>query len=159
MGNTNNKALRREGHLHAETRNVMLSLPNKFKELLLKKSIKFFLKYNSYKKIVYKKFSFTIGKDIEEGIETISICHPFFDEFDEELSESIVIGRIKRMRGDLKWKKPIENIYGEIILDENGDPIIQYIRKYYKPYDLDAKVLDNDGKETNKLKYPYIWRK
>ena len=78
--------------------------------------------------------------------------------FDEELGDSIVIGRIKRMRGDLKYTtfKPKKDKYGKIKLNKNREPIIQHRIKYYKPYDLDAKILDKNGNETKKLKYPYI---
>ena len=153
-----NKAFYRDGYFHRETRRSFLTLHNRFKNLLSRKRIKFFFKYNSYKNIVLREFYFTFGEDLEKGIFVISICHPFFDMFDEKLGESIVIGRIKRMRGDVKYEtnKPVRNIHGEIILDKNGKPIMKYRKKFYEPYNLDAKVLDKNGNETDKLKYPYI---
>jgi len=154
----NNKAFFRDGYFHKETRRSFFILYNRFKNLLNDKRVKFFFKYNSYKNIVLREFHFTLGKDIENCIEAIAICHPFFDMFDEELSETIVIGRIKRMRGDLKYetRKTKRDKYGIVILDENGKTIIEYRLRYYRPYNLDAKILDKDGNETDKLKYPYI---
>lgn len=154
----NNKPFNRNGYFHKETKQEMYQLPNKFKRLLNNKRTKFFFLYNSYKNISIRVFHFTLGTDWENNILAISICHPFFDMFDEELSETIVIGRIKRMRGDLKYEtnKPIRDIHGKIILDENGKPIMKHRKRFYKPYDLDAKILDKDGNETDKLKYPYI---
>ena len=153
-----NEAFFRDGYFHRETRRSFLTLHNRFKDLLNRKRIKFFLQYNSYKNITIREFCFTFGEDLEKGIFAISISHPFFDMFDEGLGESIVIGRIKRMRGDLKYEtnKPVRDIYGKIILDENKKPILRYKVRYYRPYDLDAKILDKNGNETDKLKYPYI---
>lgn len=147
-----NKAFRRDGYLHKETQELLSSLPNRFKDLLFKRGVKFFWKYG------FIECYFTLGRDVKNNIEVIAICHPFKDIFNEELGESIVIGRIKRMRGDLKYetRKPKKDKHGEVILDENKKQIIEYRLKYYKPYDLDAKILDKNGNETKKLKYPYI---
>ena len=154
----NNKAFWRNGYFHKETRIIIGILPNRFKDLLKNKANKFFFKYNRYKDITIREFPFTLGSDLWNNIMAITICHPFIDIFDEELGESIVIGRIKRMRGDLKYTtfKPKKDKYGKIKLNKNGKPIIQHRIRYYKPYDLDARILDKNGNKTDKLKYPYI---
>lgn len=145
-------AFKRDGYLHEGTKRI-LSLPDRFETLLFAKGVKFFLKYG------YIEFYFTLGKDAEKGIEAIAICHPFFNVFDEELGETIVIGRIKRMRGDVKYEtnKPKRDKHGKIVL-ENKKPIIQHRIKYYRPYNLDAKVLDKNGNEIDKLKYPFVYK-
>ena len=129
-------------------------MPNKFQELLFEKAKKFYEKYD------IRDIPFTIGKDTEKHIEVIAICHSFFDKFNTKTGEDIVIGRIKKMRGNLKYKttKPKRDKYGKVILDENGNIILQHRIRYYIPYDLDAKILDKNGDETDKLKYPYIYK-
>lgn len=79
----------RDGYYHSETQRP-LPIPNKFKDLLMNKGYKFFDKYG------IREIPFTIGRDADEHIEAIAICHSHFDKFDEWIGEAIVIGRIRR---------------------------------------------------------------
>ena len=144
----------RQGYFHRETRKFMFSLPLRFDGFLFQKAVKFFFKYN------IKEFAFTLARDPDESISAITICHPIMDVFDEELGESIVIGRIKRMRGDIKYEgsKYIRDKHGIVVLDKDGNPTLKYRLKHYIPYDLDAKKLDHKGNETHRFKYPYIFK-
>ena len=168
----------RNGYWNDESRSYM-SLCNKFSRLLARKGKKFFEKYG------FDFIRFTLGIDKEKGIEVITICHSEFDDFDECLGEDIVVGRIERMRGDLKkviyekeeFEKKIklydkkydgfnkvEAVYKTITckrvkLDNDGNPVIR--RKiYHKPYDLNMMNPDikhKDGSITyGGLMYPYI---
>ena len=168
------------GYYHAESREIIsFEMSNKHKELLINKGTKFFDKYGT------KQIFFTYGRDINNRIEVISICHPVFDISYAELGERITIGRIKRMRGDIQkitYEKEefekkiklydkkydgfnkIETIYKTITsqrikTDINGNPVIaRKIR--FKPYNLDKRyptIKHRDGtEEIGKLMYPYI---
>jgi len=129
-----------------------MELPNKFKDLLSEKAKKFNDKYG------INDMPITIGKDPFNKIQAIAICYPYFDNFSPKIGVDIVTGRIRRMRGDLKYEtyKPKRDKYGKVILDENGKFIMKHRKGYHKPYDLYAKILDKNGNETDKLKYPYI---
>ena len=63
-----------------------------------------------------KHLEFTFGLDPINNIETIALVHPK-DQFNRKLGCKIVIGRIKRMRGEIR--KPY-------------DPIPEYIYKLEK---------------------------
>jgi len=132
----------------------LVYMPVKFQNLLFEKAVKFNDRYN------IRDIPFTIGNDVDNRIMAIAICYPYFDDFRPDTGENIVIGRIRRMRGDLKYEiyKPKRDKHGKIILDENDEPIMKFRTKHYIPYDLDEKVLDKDGNETDKLKYPYIFK-
>ena len=152
----------------------------KFKHLLASKGVKFLEKYN------IEHIIFTLGIDHSSRITVIAICHPEWDEWDVELGESITIGRIRRMRGDLQkriyeyeeFEKKIK-LYdikdkdGEIVktvykyvtckrikLDLEGKPVIKR-EKYFKPYDLERRYPDikhHDGTTTRgEIMYPYIY--
>ncbi len=169
---------RRDGFFHKETRQYM-PLPNKFKDLLYKKAVKFWDRYQ------IDKIPFTLGRDTDKGIGVITILHPKFDTFSEVNGESIVIGRIKRMRGDLKkifyeyeeYKVSIKlydvkdkesgeiinTIYKQIVrkrlkLDKDGEPIIRR-EVYFKPYNLDKRyrIKKNGVWVADELMYPYIY--
>ena len=142
-------------YFYINMRISLIQIPNRFRDLLSEKASKFYKKYG------IRDIPITIGRDIENNIVSIAVCYPHFDKFNPKTGEDIVIGRIKRMRGDLKYEttKPKRDKHGEIILDKNGKQIMQHRIKYYRPYDLYAKVLDKDGNETDKLKYPYICKR
>lgn len=119
---------KRDGYFHEETR-IYLPLPLRFRQLLLEKWLKFNEKYG------VEEIPFTLGRDAEDNIEAIAICHTTFDKFSEKIGESIVIGRIKRMRGDIR--KPY-NLYkrhrikkkdGTVIA---GELVYPYIYKFAK---------------------------
>ena len=151
----------------------------KFKHLLANKGVKFLEKYG------FEYIQFTLGTDHNSRITVITICHPIFDEWDWELGESITIGRIRRMRGNLqkriyeyeKFEKAIKlydiedddgeitTIYKDIVckrikLDSEGKPIVKR-EKYFKPYNLDKRYPDIEHKDgtitRGKLKYPFIY--
>ena len=168
----------RIGYWNDETRSHIY-LCNKFKQLLAHKGKKFFEKYG------IDFIQFTLGVDEDKGIEVIAICHSEYDNFDECLGENIVVGRIERMRGDLKkvvyekeeFEKKIklydkkfdgfnkvETVYKTITckrvkLDDSGNPIVKK-EIYHIPYDLDMRYPDikhKDGSITcGELVYPYI---
>ena len=171
-----NTQYNRIGYWNDETR-IHISLCSKFKQLLARKGVKFSEKYG------FVCIEFTIG--ICDGIEVIAICQPEFDDYDEWLGEDIVIGRIKKMRGDLqkiiyekeKFEKKIK-LYdikdedGEIIktvyktifhkrvkLDSDNNPIIKR-EIYFIPYDLDEKYPDIEHKDGTitygEIIHPYI---
>jgi len=139
-------------YFYSKMKIILIPMLNRFKDLLSEKAEKFYKKYG------IRDIPITIGRDVENSIEAIAVCYPYFDNFKPKIGEDIVTGRIRRMRGDLKYEtyKPKRDKHGKVILDENGKSIIQHRIKYHKPYDLDAKVLDKEGNETDKLKYPYI---
>ena len=112
----------RNGYFHKETQ-VYLSLPVRFRTLLSKKMAKFSIKYG------IKEIFFTLGHDFERGIKAIAICYSKFDDFSEKMGESIVIGRIKRMRGDIRI-----------------------------PYNQDERILDKESNPTDIIKYPWIYK-
>ncbi|KKN53955.1 hypothetical protein LCGC14_0596930 [marine sediment metagenome] len=130
----------------------LITIANRFKDLISEKADKFYEKYG------IRDIPITIGRDLENNIEAIAICYPYFDKFKPKVGVDIVTGRIKRMRGDLKYEttKPKRDKHGEIILNKDGKPTIQHRIRYYRPYKLDAKVLDKHGNETDKLKYPFV---
>lgn len=148
------KCYERQGYFHRETRKLMFSLPLRFDGFLFEKAVKFFFKYG------IKEFAFTLGRDPYEHISAITICHPIMDEFNEENGESIVIGRIKRMRGDIKYEgmKYVKDKHGNVVLDYIGHPKLKFRRMSYIPYDLDAKKLDHKGNETHRFLYPYVFK-
>lgn len=114
-----------EGFNHEETREPMV-MSNKLKNYLLIKAIKFNDKYKQH------QFAFTLGRDADNHIETIAVCHPHHDKFDPAIAEDIVIGRIKRMRGQIR-----------------------------EPYDLNEHVytkMKNGEYHDDGLKYPYIYK-
>jgi len=113
-------AYERDGYYHSESRKY-LPMPVRFRDLLFAKWVKFLAKYNVH------KFPFTFGRDSDNHIESIAICHTTFDNFKDETGEKIVIGRIKRMRGEIRT-----------------------------PYDQNETLLDKDGKHTDILKHPWI---
>jgi CRISPR/Cas system-associated endonuclease Cas1 len=78
-----------------------------FQEYLVKKLKKFYRKYGK------KYLIYSIGLDVETETRTVSIVHPF-DEFNPEIAEEIIRGRIARMDGNLR---------------EPYNPIPEYIKK------------------------------
>lgn len=130
-----------EGFNHVETREVM-PMANKLKHYLLLKGMKFHEKYG------VNQFAFTLGTDADNHIEVIAITHPVRDKFKPEIGEDVVIGRIKRMRGDVK-----KDFFK---YDENGELIDRKL-VYYKPYDLNEHVYGNNNHDYG-LKYPYIYK-
>lgn len=159
------------GFFNDESRRY-LPIPNKFRRLLAKKSVKF----------QKKSIEFILGRDSNKHIEAIAICHPSLDKWDEKIGEDVVVGRIKRMRGDLKktiyekedytklilvWrnKKTEEEKWKSMVFrrtktDENGFPII--IRElYHIPYNIHERyrIKQKDGTFiAGELKYPYIYK-
>ncbi|MFW9878645.1 MAG: hypothetical protein ACFFG0_36660 [Candidatus Thorarchaeota archaeon] len=114
-----------EGFNHTETREPMI-MSLKLKQYLLLKGIKFQSKYDIH------QFAFTLGVDPENHIEVVAVVHPIHDKFDPEIAEDIVIGRIKRMRGEIR-----------------------------KPYNLEERysIKHKDGTiSKGELKYPYIYK-
>jgi len=171
------KTFKRTGYFDEETREY-LPVAVKLRRLLFKKADKFFQKYK--KRYTY----FTHGIDPNKHIEVITICHPIFDVYNYENGEKIVIGRIARMRGDIKDIKHEQEIYfrkifqytkidketGEEIdvfktvahkrnkLDANGEPIIISV-KHFKPYSLFKRyrVKDKNGSiGAGELMYPWV---
>jgi len=164
----------RVGYWNIETK-VYISICDKFEQLLASKGVKFFDKYG------IDFIQFTLGIDKRNQIEVISICHPIFDDYDEWLGEDIVVGRIERMRGDLKkviyekedfeklvpvWKNRKTGEEGlkivnqrRVKLDEDGNPVIKR-EIFHKPYDLEKRYSTehSDGTITyGELMYPYIY--
>ena len=171
-----NTQYNRIGYWDDESR-TYLSLCVKFRRLLFRKGVKFSKEYG------FICIEFTIG--ICDGIEVIAICQPAFDDYNEWLGEDIVVGRIKRMRGDLQkiiyekeeFEKKIklydkydgfnkvETVYKTITckrvkLDSDNNPIVKR-EIYYKPYDLNEKYPDikhKDGSITyGEIIHPYIY--
>ena len=159
-----NEALDYSGFFHKETQKY-IPMCVKLRDHLETKGRKFSSKYDANYVI------FTYGIDPAESIETISICHPVFDDFHPELGESIVIGRISRMRGDLKKRfyqtqfvfdeEGNKTKKKELKLDSNNKPIVRR-EVYHKPYDLDRRYPDikhRDGTiEKGALMYPYVYK-
>jgi len=169
------QAYRLEGFWNKES-NQQLPLPKKFKQLLAIKGLKFSTKYG------VEYIAFIFARDGYNHINTISICHSTFDRFNAQIGEDIAIGRVKRMRGDLKKtiyeiekyekdviiyrnKKTGKTIlktieYKRVKLDKNGDPIVQR-EVFFVPYDYFARyrTYDKENKCTiaGELKYPYIY--
>ena len=85
----------RVGFFHEETATT-LKMSYKLQCLLYNKGMKMLKKYG------HQYLEFTLGKSVEGNIEAIAIVHPHYDIFDEMIGEAIVIGRIKRMRGDIR---------------------------------------------------------
>lgn len=108
----------RDGFYHIETRRY-LPMSVKFRDLLYKKARKFWEKYR------IEKIAFTIARDLINHIDAITILHPWFDIFNPEIGESIVIGRIKRMRGEVK----------KVIYE-------------YEDYEVDIKLYDKTDKSS-----------
>lgn len=164
------------GFWHKETRRE-ISMCNKLKYYLQKKAEKFSKRYE------LKWFPFTFGVDEYASIEAISVCHPFFDYFNPEVGENIVIGRIKRMRGDIKKYIYEREEYDREIKeredfrtgvttykivkckrvkkDEYGNPVIKRTI-FFKPYDLKKRhpiIKHSDGSESGgELVYPYVYK-
>jgi len=166
------------GFFHSESK-TYLPMCNKLNSFLLTKGLKFRDRYG------VQQFRFTLGRDSENHIEVISVCHPCFNIYDEEIGEDIVVGRIKRMRGDMKkivYEKEecelqiklydkknengeIETVYKTITkkrpkLNIYGNPIVKKTI-YFKPYDLDKRyeIEKEDGTIVyGELMYPYIYK-
>ena len=153
---------------------------NKLRNYLGKKGVKFYRKYG------IKLIQFTFGIDPEIDVEVISIYYSHFDDYSEQIGEKVVVGRIKRMRGDVKeiiYEKEeyeikiklydIKDKEGEIVktvyktmtrkrpkLNVYGNPIVKRTT-YFKPYDLSKryKIKHKNGTITyGKLIYPYIYK-
>lgn len=168
-----------EGFFHKETQEYM-PICNKLKTYLSIKGLKF----NGRLGINY--LYFTLARDPKREIEVIAVCHPKHDIFQFELGENIVVGRTKRMRGDIKdifYKKEeyiikiklydIKDKEGEIVktvykrmvrkrvkIGLAGIPLIKRIT-YFKPYDLDRRYIikHKDKPDTiGELMYPYIYK-
>ena len=168
------------GFFHPESRTHLL-MCEKLKSFLLTKGLKFKDRYG------VQQFRFTLGTDSENHIEVISICHPHFNEYIEEIGENIVVGRIKRMRGDVKeiiyMKEEYElqiklydikdkdgkitkTVYKTITrkrpkLNVYGDTIIKKTN-YFKLYDLDKRYETEKEDGTivyGELVYPYIYKR
>lgn len=173
------KYYNKSGYWDDETREYF-PMCNKLRKYLSKKGVKFYRKYG------IEHIQFTLGIDPEEDIEIISIYHSHFDDYNDQIGENVVIGRIKRMRGDVQkiiYEKEeyevqiklydkenddgdIETVYKTITktrpkLNVYGDPIIKRTI-YFKPYNLSKKYPDikhKDGTITyGKLMYPYIYK-
>ena len=95
---------KRDGYWHDETQ-VYLPLSVKFRDLILKKFRKFNRKYG------IKGVRFTYAKDLDTDIDAITICHSRFDFYNEKIGENIVIGRIKRMRGEIRTPYNMDKRY------------------------------------------------
>jgi len=167
---TKDTSYKADGFFHNESR-VYMALPLKFRDLLIERGNKFLDKYKKgYIQFVY-------GLDSDKHISAISICHPYFDFFDRKLGEDIVIGRIRRMRGNVKdiiyEKEDYIDYYikkdkdGKVVYkkqfvrkrvkkDENNEPIIRKT-VWFKPYDLDEVICDKDG-DFLRYKYPYVYK-
>ena len=91
----NDVIFNRVGFFHEETQTI-LKMNYKLQTYLYNKGMKMGLKYS------YKYLEFTLGRDDDNDIEAIAIVHPHHDLFSEIIGEAIVIGRIKRMRGDIR---------------------------------------------------------
>lgn len=79
----------------------MRIVPDKFYNLLVEKAEKW--KNKGFK---YNLIPFTFATDTKHDIWAISILHPW-DEFNKEVGEDIVVGRIARQRGELapqRWE-------------------------------------------------------
>ncbi|KKN90912.1 hypothetical protein LCGC14_0224960 [marine sediment metagenome] len=168
-----------EGYFNKETQQY-LPINNKLRRYLMNKGIKFSLKYN------VKFVPFILGRDSDKHIEVISICHTHFDDYDIEIGEDIVVGRIKRMRGDIKeivyeteWFEKTITLYSwidkttgakiykpktimrkRLKLDDNGNPIVK-IEIPFIPYNLSRRhqIKQKDGTYVDgKLMYPYIYK-
>jgi len=115
----------REGYYNDESRRYM-PICVKFLNLLREKAHKFYHKYG------VRTIPFTVGRDPETEIAAIAICHTHFDDYDQRIGEDIVVGRVKRMRGEIR-----------------------------EPYDLHARhrYKNKDGYLcAGDLKYPYIYK-
>jgi len=169
------ESYRLEGFWNKESLQL-LPLPNRFKQLLAIKGLKFSTKYG----VEYIVFVF--ARDGHNHISAISICHSTFDNFNSQIGEDIVIGRVKRMRGDVKKiiyeietfekdvlvyrnKRTGKTIYKtmeykRVKLDTLGQPIVRQ-EINFKPYDYFARyrIYDKENKCTiaGELKYPYIY--
>ena len=154
----------------------LLPLPNRFKQLLAVKGLKFQTKYGM------THILFVYAHDGYNHIASIAICHSIFDVFDSQIGEDIAVGRIKRMRGDVKKiiydmekyekdvliyhnKKTGKSVYKtmeykRVVLSAVGSPIVKE-RIFFKPYDYFARyrTYDKENKCTiaGELKYPYIY--
>jgi len=104
---------KKDGYFHVESREYF-PLPVKFRELLNKKYDKFKAKYG------ITKIPFTIGTISSGNIKAIAICHTKFDEFKEEIGESIVIGRLKRTLGLIPKREPYNLVVRHRIKHSNG---------------------------------------
>lgn len=167
------------GYFHDESK-IYLPMSNKLKHYLVVKGRKFLYKYN------IKYLRITLGRDADNGVETVAVIHPFFDSFIAEIGEKVVFGRIRRMRGDLKkvvyetemvekkvflyykinkTTKIKEAIYKtvekkQVKYDSKGNPIVKR-EIYFKPYNLDRRyhIKHKDGSTTaEELMYPYIYK-
>lgn len=135
------------GFFHDETKEY-LPMANKLKMYLLVKGLKFYEKYG------LEQLPFTLARDSDEHIETVAVCSLHFDAFEPETGEDIVVGRIRRMRGNVKkiifdyekFEKEIK-LYdmkakgGRFVLNENGEKISVYKTIIRKRLKLDAKGL------------------
>ncbi len=164
------------GYFHKESREY-IPICVKLRDYLHGKAWKFFERYNIL------SIPFTLGRDPDRYIEVIAITHTHFDAFNFEIGEDIVIGRIKRMRGDTKeivyeteWVEKEVLLYTyidkdtrheievhktimrkRVKLDNASKPIIK-IEIPFIPYNLSKRyrVKQKDGTYNWELVYPYI---
>ena len=162
----------RAGFYHDETQ-TYIPMSNKLEEYLYTKSEKMYMKYD------FRYLEFIFGRDTVKSIEVLAIVHPVYDKFDDKVGEDIVVGRIKRMRGDLKkvvyemevhYKLKMTKDKNGIIIktdsikkkrpkkDAFGKPIVKK-EIFFKPYDLDKRyrVKKNGKIIAGDLMYPYIY--
>jgi hypothetical protein len=172
-----NNFYERDGFYNEESRRY-LPLPMKFRNLLDKKRAKFSIKYG------IEQVRFVVAHDTTTDIKAISICHPAFDNWSDKIGEDIVVGRIKRMNGDVKeiiyemeeiktemkvkeaWDNGVKVEHFKTItrkrvkMDENGEPVIKRTI-YFKPYDIHKRyrIKNKDGTMgAGELVYPYIYK-
>ena len=164
-------AFKMEGFWGEETREY-LPMAIKLVSYVSKKANKFYEKY------LIRYTPFVLGRDPIRSIETVAVCHLHFDAFNAEVGEKIVVGRIKKMRGDLKKVVyETEMVKKEIFLysytdkktgekvdvhktiekkqlkcDIHGNPIVKR-KHYFHPYNLYER---RDCTIVGELKYPYI---
>lgn len=167
-----------EGFFHKESRKYM-PMSNKLKTYLSIKGLKF----NGRLGVTH--LYFTLARDPNGKIEAIGVCHPKYDAFRFETGEDVAVGRIKRMRGDIKETiyekeefdtqmklydikdkngKILKTIYKTITrkrvkTDLAGTPLIKRVA-YFKPYNLDKRyrIKHRDGTTTaGELMYPYVY--
>lgn len=164
-----------EGFFHEESREYM-PMSNKLRAYLNTKGLKF----NGRLGINY--LYFTLARDPMKDIEAIGICHPKYDVFQFEIGENVAVGRIKRMRGDLKktiyeMEHYTETLYYKdaqgipirwkeipkkrVKLNYTGDPIVKK-RVFFEPYNLDKRYRIHSKKHkrtiAGELMYPYIYK-
>jgi len=118
------------------TTKIIPDFPTKFYKLIIEKYDKFFFDLVGKD----KPLEFTFAHDEESGISAIAIVHPL-NQFSKEIGNKIVIGRIKRMNGEIKkiiYEHDDIIINGKTIMrlkrDSNKVPFIKEIQ-YRAKYD------------------------